>query len=77
MHAAGAIGTSIFHPVGTARMGHAEDPAAVVDRHLRVLGVRGLRVCDASVMPAVTSGNTASPVLMIAERLAQWIRKGK
>ena len=70
---AGDIGTTIFHPVGTAKMGPADDPAAVVDARLRVHGVAGLRVADASVMPTITSGNTNSPTLMIAERAAQWI----
>jgi choline dehydrogenase len=70
---AGDIGTTIFHPVGTAKMGPASDPAAVVDTRLRVHGVRGLRVVDGSVMPTITSGNTNSPVLMIAERGAEWI----
>jgi len=72
---AGDIGTTIFHPVGTAKMGPANDPLAVVDAHLRVHGVRGLRVVDASVMPTITSGNTNSPTLMIAERAAEWILK--
>jgi choline dehydrogenase-like flavoprotein len=71
--AAGAIGTTIFHPVGTARMGLAEDPLAVVDAQLRVIGVDGLRVIDASVMPAITSGNTAAPTMMIAEKGADLI----
>ena len=70
---AGDIGTTIFHPVGTAKMGPASDPMAVVDARLRVHGVQGLRVVDASVMPTITSGNTNSPTLMIAERAAQWI----
>jgi len=70
---AGDIGTTIFHPVGTAKMGPASDPMAVVDARLRVHGVHGLRVVDASIMPTITSGNTNSPVLMIAERAAQWI----
>lgn len=70
---AGDIGTTIFHPVGTAKMGPASDPLAVVDARLRVHGVAGLRVVDASIMPTITSGNTNSPVLMIAERAAQWI----
>ncbi len=70
---AGDIGTTIFHPVGTAKMGPAADPSAVVDARLRVHGVRGLRVVDASVMPTITSGNTNSPTLMIAERAAAWI----
>ncbi|MEI7464631.1 MAG: GMC family oxidoreductase N-terminal domain-containing protein [Burkholderiales bacterium] len=70
---AGEIGTTIFHPVGTAKMGHASDPQAVVDARLRVHRIAGLRIADASVMPTITSGNTASPTLMIAERAAQWI----
>jgi len=70
---AGDIGTTIFHPVGTARMGNTSDPMAVVDSHLRVRGVRGLRVVDASVMPTITSGNTNSPTLMIAEKASRWI----
>ena len=70
---AGDIGTTIFHPVGTAKMGPASDPNAVVDARLRVHGVRGLRVVDASVMPTITSGNTNSPTLMIAERAAEWM----
>ena len=74
---AGDIGTTIFHPVGTAKMGPAADPMAVVDARLRVHGVAGLRVVDASVMPTITSGNTNSPVLMIAERAAQWILAGQ
>jgi choline dehydrogenase len=70
---AGDIGTTIFHPVGTAKMGPASDPLAVVDAQLRVHGVHGLRIADASVMPRITSGNTNAPVLMIAERAAEWI----
>ncbi|RKP58500.1 GMC family oxidoreductase [Pararobbsia silviterrae] len=76
VEAAGAIGTTIFHPVGTCRMGRADEPDTVVDSHLRVIGVEGLRVVDASVMPTITSGNTNSPTVMIAERAAILIRAG-
>ncbi len=75
---AGDIATTIFHPVGTTKMGAANDPMAVVDSRLRVRGpngtlIAGLRVVDAGVMPLITSGNTNSPTLMLAEKAAQWI----
>ena len=68
LEAAGQLGTTIFHPVGTAKMGRDDDPRAVLDGRLRVRGVAGLRVIDASVMPTITSGNTANPMMMIAEK---------
>ncbi len=71
--AAGDIGTTIFHPVGTAKMGLASDPMAVTDARLRVMGLEGLRVIDASVMPTITSGNTNTPTIMIAERGAGFV----
>jgi len=70
---AGDIATTIFHPVGTTKMGRADDPLAVLDSRLRVRGVAGLRVVDAGAMPRITSGNTNSPTLMMAEKAAGWI----
>jgi len=74
VQAAGKIGTTIFHPVGTAKMGLASDPLMVVDERLRVAGVDRLRVIDASVMPTITSGNTNAPTMMIAEKGAALLR---
>jgi choline dehydrogenase len=71
---AGDIATTIFHPVGTTKMGDSSDPMAVLDSRLRVLGVEGLRVVDAGAMPTITSGNINSPTLMMAEKAAGWIR---
>ncbi|MDU7587641.1 MAG: GMC oxidoreductase, partial [Acidovorax sp.] len=76
---AGDIATTIFHPVGTTRMGRLDDPQAVLDARLRVRDgrggvVAGLRVVDAGAMPTITSGNTNAPTLMMAEMAAQWIR---
>jgi choline dehydrogenase len=71
VRAAGDLGTTIFHPVGTCAMGRG--PHAVVDARLRVHGIDGLRVIDASVMPRITSGNTNAPTYMIAERGAQFV----
>ncbi|RZL07159.1 MAG: choline dehydrogenase, partial [Rubrivivax sp.] len=71
---AGDIATTIFHPVGTTRMGRQGDPMAVLDSQMRVLGIDGLRVVDAGAMPTITSGNTNSPVLMMAEKVAAAMR---
>lgn len=77
---AGDIATTIFHPVGTTKMGRDDDPMAVLDAHMRVRGpgglIAGLRVVDAGAMPVITSGNTNSPTLMMAEKAATWIRRG-
>jgi choline dehydrogenase len=71
--AAGDIGTTIFHPVGTCKMGN--DDMAVVNSSLKVHGVHGLRVADAAIMPTITSGNTNSPTLVIAQKAADFILK--
>jgi len=70
---AGDIATTIFHPVGTTKMGRDDDPMAVLDSELRVRGVVGLRVVDAGAMPTITSGNTNAPTLMMAEKAANWV----
>jgi len=75
--AAGEIGTTIFHPVGTCRMGPRGDARAVVDGRLRMHAVPGIRIADASVMPTITSGNTNAPTLMIAEKAAAMIAEDR
>ena len=74
---AGDIATTIFHPVGTTRMGRYDDPMAVLDSQFRVRGIAGLRVVDVGAMPTITSVNTNSPTLMMAEKAAEWIRGQK
>lgn len=76
LRAAGQVATTIFHPVGTARMGPDSDPNAVVSYDLKVHGFEQLMIADASVMPTITSGNTHAPVVMIAEQLADWLNAG-
>ena len=75
--AAGDIGTTIFHPVGTAKMGPEGDRMAVVDTECRVYGLERLRIIDASVMPTITSGNTNSPTIMIAEKTADAMKRAR
>jgi choline dehydrogenase len=72
--AAGDLGTTIFHPIGTCKMG--SDPMAVVSDRLAVHGIQGLRVIDASIMPRITSGNTNAPTVMIAEKGAEFVLQG-
>jgi choline dehydrogenase len=76
-HAAGNVGTTIFHPIGTCKMGRSDDPFAVTDSELKLMGMTGLRVVDASIMPTITSGNTSSPTIMIAERGAELINTSR
>ena len=77
LQAAGNVGTTIFHPVGTCKMGREGDPTAVVDPQFRVRGIERLRVIDASIMPTITSGNTNSPTVMIAERGSKIVASDK
>jgi len=77
IRAAGNVGTTIFHPVGTCQMGRKGDIGAVVDSRLRVFGVVGLRVVDASIMPTITSGNTNSPTVMIAEKASRMLKQDR
>jgi len=77
LQAAGNIGTTIFHPVGTCKMGRENDATAVVDTQFRVRGIERLRVIDASIMPTITSGNTNSPTVMIAERASEILMREK
>lgn len=67
------IGTTIFHPTGTCKMGKSSDPMAVVNSKLQVFGIKRLRVADASIMPTITSGNTAAPSMVIAEKCADFL----
>ncbi len=69
------IGTTIFHPVGTCKMGQTNDSNAVVDSNLCVIGIQNLRIADGSIMPTITSGNTAAPIMMIAEKCAELLLK--
>jgi choline dehydrogenase len=77
IRAAGNVGTTIFHPVGTCQMGRKGEAGAVVDSRLRVFGVAGLRVVDASIMPTITSGNTNSPTVMIAEKGSRMLKEDR
>src|SRR5690606_24281045 len=70
-------GATIFHPSCTCRMGPASDPLAVLDERLRVRGIRGLRVVDASAMPFLISGNTNAPVVMMAEKAVDMIQQDR
>jgi choline dehydrogenase len=74
VQAAAEIGTTIFHPVGTCKMGSPKDTMSVLDANLCVKGIQGLRIVDASAMPNITSGNTAAPTMMMAQRIAELIK---